>query len=1091
MGCFMFSITDGAIEKLASDYHVYQRGLQYFQKKKVVDLEFDQDNLCATAIVNGSKPYEVEVCFSKRGKISDAFCDCPAYYNYEGACKHIVAVLKAFQQKHGNSALKHKPQKQGDSKMLAESILGYFDYDLSRPERKLLDLEITFAINTRATPYSRRIVHALSLRLGVGKLYVIKNAKTFFQSIIQREPIIFGKKFTFDPDVHAFRPQDKAVIDLIIEMYEVEKNLTEDSWNPRYDGHSGLFQGKQIILTHSAVKRMLALFQSGEFNMVLFNREYQNVGIVEQDLPLQFTLGKKNNELVLQPKQQNPFPLEQSGAYFFWDGKIHKISEGQREYYLPFYSAFANSPTGIHFAGQQQQRFVSQILPVVKQIGQLEVEPAVQSSFIEVDLEVKIYLDRAGDVVTASVEFAYGGMKLNPFAADAQLDSDGKILVRDVKGERAVLNLFEKTEFKNANGILYLEQEDDIYDFIADVLPEVHQLAEVYYADSFRNMRVRSSANITGGVRLNEDSSMLEFSFALQDIDPSELTGMFQALREKKKYHRLKDGSFLALNSPGSPLEQVLDMLDTFNIPERELGKKVINLPQYRALYIDRCLKEADLRIERNLAFKQLVQNITEPQDMEFEVPEVFQGVLRGYQKTGFKWLKTLAMYGLGGILADDMGLGKTIQTLAFIVSEKERVQEPTLVVAPTSVVYNWQAEADRFAPDLNVVVVAGTPRERTELVARGRQADVMITSYALLRRDIELYKDINFAYCFLDEAQYIKNPGSLSSRAVKIIMARGYFALTGTPLENSLMELWSVFDFVLRGYLLSRQKFAGKYERPIMKDQDERALRELQKQITPFILRRMKKDVLQELPPKVESKVLTDLTREQKKIYLAYLQQAKGEFEEAIATSGFERSQIKILALLTRLRQICCHPATFLENYQGGSGKLEYLRETVKDAISGGHRILLFSQFTGVLEIIRQYFDSEQINYFYLDGSTKIEDRGRLVRDFNGGQGEVFLVSLKAGGTGLNLTGADMVIHYDPWWNPAVEEQATDRAYRIGQKNSVQVIKLITKGTIEEKIYQLQQKKKEMIDSVIKPGEAFISKLTEQELKDLLWGHN
>jgi ERCC4-related helicase len=1085
----MFSITDEMIEELASSYQVFQRGLQYFQKNKVIDLVFNRENLCVTATVYGSEPYNVEVCFSKKGNVKDLFCDCPAYYRYEAACKHIVAVLKALQQKLGNGALKNKSHKNGDNNRLAESILSYFDYGFSKPELRPVDLEINLEINAKNTAVGRKIVHALTLRVGEEKLYVIKSAKVFFETIMQRQSFVFGKKFTFDPHSHTFRPHDKSVIELISDMYEVEQNMAESSWHLRHNSQSGLFQGKQIILTHSAVKRLLSLLQSEMFNVVLFDREYKNVEIIDQDLPLEFALDKKNDRLVLQSKQQTPFPLEQSGTYFFWAGRIHRISERQREFYLPFFSAFTENPAGISFAEQQQQRFVSQILPVVKQIGQVEVSPAVKSSLYEAELEVKIYLDRAGETVTANVEFVYGDIKINPFAVDNQYNPEGRILVRDVKGEQAVLNLFEKTEFKNANGQLYLDREGDIYDFIAHILPEVHQLAEVYYSDAFRNIRVRSSTAFSGGVRLNGDGSMLDFSFTLQDIDTSELPGVFQSLREKKRYHRLKDGSFLALNSPGSPLEQVMHMLDAFDIPERDLDKKIINLPKYRALYIDRCLKEANVRVERNLAFKQLVQNITEPQDMEFEVPVSFQGVLRGYQKTGFKWLKTLALYGLGGILADDMGLGKTIQTLAFIVSEKERVQEPALVIAPTSVIYNWQAEAERFAPGLKVVVVTGTPQERGDLLKEAKQSDVVITSYALLRRDVEFYRDFNFSCCFLDEAQHIKNPGALSSKAVKTIMAREYFALTGTPLENSLTELWSVFDFVMRGYLLSRQKFAGKYGRPIMKDQDERALRELQKQIAPFILRRMKRDVLQELPPKIESRVLIDLTREQKKIYLAYLKKAQGEFEKAIATSGFERSQIKILALLTRLRQICCHPAVFLDNYQGDSGKLEYLRETVKDAISGGHRILLFSQFTGVLEIIRQYLDIERISYFYLDGATKTEERGRLVRDFNGGEGDVFLISLKAGGTGLNLTGADMVIHYDPWWNPAVEEQATDRAYRIGQKNPVQVIKLITKGTIEEKIYELQQKKKVMIDSVIKPGETFLTRFTEQELKDLLWG--
>lgn len=1081
----MFYINDEIIRAEATNNQVFQRGLKYYSENRVVELDFRREDLCVSATVAGSMYYEVEVCFSNRGEIVEMLCDCPAYYEFEGACKHIVAVLKACQRRYVGGTKKVK--KENRNSLLADSIFAYFNYGDNSAEKVPVNLEITFELFSETQNQARQTAPALSLRMGEERLYVVKSVDKLFEAMLKEEKLVFGKKFTFDPLGHDFKPGDKPVINLLREMYEVENSIFEEIWYYTWrDSQGRLFKGKYIHLTQAAARRVLSFLRSGEFNVKIFGEEYKNVEKVEQDLPLHFNLSKHNDDLVLQWDKLKLIPLVKTGEYFFFNGKIYRISDHQKDCFLPFINAFAQSSDGIRFARQQRERFVAELLPVVRQIGQVDITPEVKSSFHETDLNAEVYLDKSGDAVTAKVEFAYSDVRFNPFAAKSDLGTGDKILVRDVQKERAILNLLEKAEFRTLNGNLYLNQEEAICAFVYHILPELQELAEVFYSESYRNMRVKDSAAFSGGVRLNEDSGMLEFSFELEGIDITEIRHVFQSLREKKKYYRLKDGSFLLLDSADANLYQAMNMIDSLNISDRELEKKVIQIPKYRALYIDRCLRESNMRMDRNQAFKQLVLNVTEPQDMEFEVPKNFKGVLRDYQKTGFKWLKTLAMYGLGGILADDMGLGKTIQALAFIMSEREKVPAPTLVVAPTSVVYNWQDEAGKFAPDLKAVVVSGTPKERQELLEEAKKADLVITSYALIRRDVELYEDFNFGYCFLDEAQHVKNPSSLGAKAVKIIKARGYFALTGTPLENSLTELWSVFDFVMRGYLLTHQKFVKKYERPVVKEQNEGALQELQKQITPFILRRMKRDVLQELPPKIESKVLTELTKEQKKVYLTYLHKAKGEIEEAITTSGFEKSQIKILSILTRLRQICCHPATFLENYQGDSGKLVYLKEIMQDAVKGGHRILLFSQFTGMLEIIRNQLDKEQIGYFYLDGSTKTEERGRMVQAFNRGEGDAFLISLKAGGTGLNLTGADMVIHYDPWWNPAVEEQATDRAYRIGQKNSVQVIKLITKGTIEEKIHELQQKKKAMIDSVIRPGETMFSKLTEQEIRAL-----
>ncbi len=505
-------------------------------------------------------------------------------------------------------------------------------------------------------------------------------------------------------------------------------------------------------------------------------------------------------------------------------------------------------------------------------------------------------------------------------------------------------------------------------------------------------------------------------------------------------------------------------------------------------MYLDKFLDDRNLDfIKKNTRFKRLVMDIKEPDDIEYPLPKGLNADLRDYQKFGFKWIKTLANYGFGGILADEMGLGKTIQMIAFLLSEKEEKGKATnLIIVPTSLVYNWEDEIKRFAPGLTTTIISGSKAHRTELIKTCSQYDVVITSYPLIRNDVDDYKNIDFRYLVLDEAQHIKNRASLNAKSVKRIKAKNFFALTGTPMENSLSELWSIFDFLMPGYLLTSRKFTDKFERPIVRDNDSKALKELNNHIKPFILRRLKKEVLRELPDKIEQKILVDMTEEQKKLYLAYLQAIKGDLGEEINEKGYNKSHMKILAGLTRLRQLSCDPSVFLEDYKGGSGKLDSLDEIVDEAISGGHRILIFSQFTSMLSEIKERLGKQDIDIMYLDGKTPMKDRGNLVKDFNKGKGDIFLISLKAGGTGLNLTSADMVIHFDPWWNPAVEDQATDRAHRIGQENKVQVIKLITKGTIEEKIFKLQEKKKEMIDKVIREGETLISKLSEEEMMSL-----
>ena len=481
-----------------------------------------------------------------------------------------------------------------------------------------------------------------------------------------------------------------------------------------------------------------------------------------------------------------------------------------------------------------------------------------------------------------------------------------------------------------------------------------------------------------------------------------------------------------------------------------------------------------------------MVREFKQVEDADFTVPVNLQKTLRRYQKTGYRWLKTLSKYQMGGILADDMGLGKTLQVISVLLSEKGQSNKSSLIVAPSSLIYNWESEIHKFAPGLTTMIIHGDPATRRQLIQDSSNVDIVITSYDLIRRDVESYHSQSFRYCILDEAHYIKNHTTLSAKAVKKVNSEIRFALTGTPIENSLSDLWSIFDFILPGYFGTYAQFRKKYEVPIMKQQNLNLLSRIHQQVAPFILRRLKKDVLKELPEKIETSMYCEMDKTQRDLYHAMVYEMKEQMNQEIQEQGIERSRIKILALLMRLRQICCDPSLYLENYKGESAKLKLCLELVDECISTGHKVLIFSQFTSMLDILSKELTAKEIKHLMLTGSTKTNERLALTEQFNSDDTPVFLISLKAGGTGLNLTGADVVIHYDPWWNMSAQNQATDRAHRLGQEKTVQVFKLFVKNTIEEKIERLQQRKRDLTEAIVQEGETFITQLSSEELTAL-----
>ena len=583
--------------------------------------------------------------------------------------------------------------------------------------------------------------------------------------------------------------------------------------------------------------------------------------------------------------------------------------------------------------------------------------------------------------------------------------------------------------------------------------------------------------------------NIMTYNFNLDGINEKEIINILKSVKAKKKYYHLKNGDIINLEDDN--LNELNEVVDDMDISDEDIINGKGKILKYRALYLDSLRRTKYKHVETNNIFDEFINNFYKYKDSNINLDNNDLKILRDYQITGVKWLYNLDKTGFGGILADEMGLGKTIQVIYYIKEILKEEKNKFLIVVPTSLAYNWIYEFAKFAKEIKVLLVVGNKKEREEKLKQKQNYDVIITTYGLLREDEEKYENDYFHTMIIDEAQNIKNYMAGVSKTVKKIKAKTKFALTGTPIENSTIELWSIFDFIMPGYLANLQKFQNKYKINDFNDDSEILIKGLNNQIAPFILRRRKKDVIKELPEKLENNIFIDLSEEQKKIYVSELENVKKKMDELLENGGMTKVRFMILQLLMKLRQICIDPAIIYDDYKGGSNKIDTLISVVKESINNNHKILIFTSFKTALNIVKERLDKEKINSYIIDGSVKSKERMDRVEEFNNSLNPcVFLIMLKSGGTGLNLTSADVVIHLDLWWNPQAENQATDRAHRIGQKNVVEVIKLITKGTIEEKILTLQEKKKKLSDKII-DGDTrdanIISSLTEKDIKNLL----
>ncbi len=1065
----MLVLSRTGIRNLATDDTVYSRGLQYYKSGRVSNVAYSKTSHQYRMTVRGNYSYNVTVTENEDGSFEHS-CNCPSHVREKGACKHVVAAL-FFLLKYQEKSTMEAPQNPDEQRVY--QILEYFaNQSEVQFTRNIFHIYPTITLRSMMRGADGKAF--MSLMAGGGRYYKVQLLKKFLMDYAEGENIALGKEFQYIATESEFDRDSVRLLDFLLNVAEIQ-NITD------HPNASKLFFKQQLSLSKRMLLQLLHVLEGNRFNLELYGQLYENTSFVRGNPEIKYDLDVSEDAISLDYEIKEPIiPLTESGEILFYRGVLYEPDRRFLRNYVPFYNNLGREKNALIFRGENKQRFLEEVLPKLHSTIMIEVPDELKGRYLHYDLEPGIYFDIYNDAIKAELRFGYGEYEFNCFE---EPHVPGYIIVRQPEKEKEIMRLLEGMGFEPHSSFYILKDEGGIFSFLQGDLGVLSERCSLFYSNDFKKLTIRSSGKFHIGLRVSKDIDLLEMDLSHEGISQEELHSIFRSFQLKKKYYRLKDGSFLSLD--GEDIRNLSDILENLNVTTKQLNGQPLRLDTSSAFFLEDVLRGADFVVEKNDNFELLVKRILNQEKREFRLPQEITAQLRPYQVTGFEWMKALAQDGLGGILADDMGLGKTLQAISYITSQLRSRGGKYMVICPSSLVYNWQDEFEKFSAKVRVAVCNGAPADRQVIISGKCHWDVVITSYPLLRRDVAFYQKIQFDTIFIDEAQFIKNATSQSAQSVKLLKASHRFALTGTPVENSLSELWSIFDFLMPGYLMSHAKFVQRFEKKIMND-DKVALAHLNSRVRPFILRRMKKDVLHELPEKIEEKIVTEMTEEQKKIYLSYMASIRSELNSEIAQRGMDHLNLQILAALTRLRQICCHPSTFLGNYSGGSGKLELLLEILDDALANGHRVLIFSQFTSMLKIIQDELIKRKMEYFYLDGSTSAAMRLDYVKRYNGGEKSIFLISLKAGGTGLNLTGADTVIHYDPWWNPAVEDQATDRAYRIGQKNTVHVMKLLTKGTIEEKIFKLQEKKKNLSDSVIKSKEVFVNKLTREELNEI-----
>ncbi|UBK56603.1 DEAD/DEAH box helicase [Clostridium perfringens] len=973
-------------------------------------------------------------------------------------CKHISATNDVFYSLAKKKMQKNKLKSNNKPKLVKEK-----NEEHKGQEKRFLSLDI----NIKHMVKEGITLFNCEFRIGAGNLNLILDLKDFLYKNSLKKPLKFNDGFTYNPLKDEFLDEDKRVLQFVA-------------------SHKDMISGRYLRLKQNNLKDFLKLIDEKKKINFNFNSINYEVKVKKENVPVALTLKEGKEGFILNHHKKFPIILNNSGDVMFFDRNLYLPRKRQLEYYIPIHKLFLKNNTITYKKSLENLR---SLLEELKNISKNIVLDENIRVFKEKLIKTTFNLYKNKEKIYCNVKIDYCG-----YIIDLIRDEKDNSFLRDLKSEKYIEFQLERFKFiKREEDFCFIGSEEEIYELFSKGIKRLRELGEVLLSEELKEFKVLDSSLISS--ELKELSNFYKLKFDFGDFELRELRESIEAMKRGDRFYRTKK-VYLDLEDPG--IVNFLNLLDDLGL--ENIKDNEVYIDKSKVLYIQEKLKDRTLSfIKGGNVLQEIVGKLLNKEFKRKLVPKALNAELRSYQKEGFKWINEITDLGFGGVLADDMGLGKTLQIIAFLLSQKK---SKSIVVVPTSVIYNWMDEFEKFAPSIRIGLVHGSKSKRDKVLRdfkRGlgikieeenlkeksyEKYDVLLTTYGTLKNDEKAYENLSFDYCIIDEAQNIKNPSAQATLSVKNIKSRCNIALTGTPIENNLMELWSIFDFVMPGYLFTKDRFR---ERFIL---DESNLSELKYLITPFILRRLKEEVLSELPEKLEKKYLVEMKGKQKQLYSFYVKAIKNQLNENKSSEKSGRDKINLFAYLTKLREICLDPSIVVPDYKGGSSKLTVVREIVKDASESGKKILLFSQFTSVLQKIEEDFKKEDISYLYLDGGTSAKDRVERVKKFNEDSNiKVFLISLKAGGVGLNLTSASVVIHFDPWWNPAVEDQATDRAHRFGQENKVEVIKLVAKDTIEEKIVLMQEDKRELIQSLM-DGKTMdgkgLKRLTEEEISKL-----
>ena len=980
----------------------------------------------------------------KDTKLLRKSCDCPQF-DKAGTCKHVAASLINYYDdiihddyEISNDVLDLFLQENGDGSQ--ERI------------KEQINLGLDFSFEDKKIYYKAKI--------GTKRLYALTKSKVdgFIKAYNNRENFEFGKTFTYEPDKHFFSKQDEKILDFLFSYNEGR------SYGYYY------YANNPLEMNDREFKSLLSLMNNKEFTI----NGYLDVLGVKEECPKIFKLSYDNDN----------YHVVLNNDTLILDNECKYIYDDKTLYLLPnnisrLLNVLKNKELkDLCFKEENMVKFKNGLLKEIK--NNLIVEDSVKNFTIPKEKKTMVYFDIHEDHIVGMVKYNYDGVVIDRF----DINND---IVRDIEFENQVVQDLARYNFELNDKEYILYDFDDVCDFLEGGIIEFSELYETFTSEKMQNTNILKKSRVETSFGIGKDG-ILNYEFKVGDVPSEEVSKILSSLKNKKKYYKLKSGDILKLDG-NQELEELEKLNEDLELDAKMLSSGGVEIPKYRAFYLQTLKDEKYKNVKTNKLFDTFIKNFKKYQDADIKFSKQDEEMLRSYQKDGVKWLYTIYKCDFGGILADEMGLGKSFQTICFIKQVlKEKKDAKILVICPTSLVYNWKIEFDKYGENIKYLVLADNKNARHEALENSNNVNVFITSYGLVRNDFEEYEKKEFEVCVIDEAQTIKNYQADMTKCVKKIKAKTKIALSGTPLENSVLELWSIFDFIMPGYLNTLMKFREKYQ---VKDVDEKSLdilKNLNYQIKPFILRRLKRDVVKDLPDKIENIVYLDLPEVQKNLYKELVDDTKKRMDELIETKGYKSAQFEILALLLRLRQVCIDPTIIYDDYKSDNVKMDYLLDIVNSYVRDGHKILIFSTFKKAIEHVKRIFDDNSISNYVIDGSVKGKTRVQLVDAFNKDDTNCFLITLKAGGTGLNLTAADIVIHLDIWWNPQVENQATDRAHRIGQTKNVTVVKMVTKGTIEEKILDLQQKKKIVADNVMEGhSEQVLSKLSEKEMRDLL----